>query len=188
MGVDPNSTAMRSIARTRTTAILSRHSPDCREAACLFPALGLFNGFIVSSFLSPAALVARIADPERDEEPRRGKSPPPDSDPFSDAELDENLSCLSRTITVAHLRLGKTPTTDCTDETDDWNDSECCFRSNLANTTILISMSEAYPCYPRNPWSSPTRASFVDLPGNVCFLDAPGRVLFVPSRSFRSQR
>jgi hypothetical protein len=49
------------------------------------------------SFLFPRRILSGIAGPEETKNPA-GKSPPPDSDPFSDAEFGENLADLSSQI------------------------------------------------------------------------------------------
>jgi hypothetical protein len=41
-----------------------------------------------SSFLTPAELVSEVAGPEETKNPA-GESPPPDSNPFSDAEFEK---------------------------------------------------------------------------------------------------
>src|SRR5260370_11412211 len=50
---------------------------------------------MVLPFSSPPSCVSRNAGPEETKN-LAGESPPPDSDPFSDGELCENLACLSR--------------------------------------------------------------------------------------------
>jgi hypothetical protein len=44
------------------------------------------------SFLLPLGQISDIAGPEEAKNPA-GESSPPDSDPFSDAEFDQNLGC-----------------------------------------------------------------------------------------------
>ncbi len=56
-------------------------------------AVGL-NRFMILPFL-PRYIDFEVAGPERDEEPS-GKSPPPESDPFSDAECGEDYGSQSR--------------------------------------------------------------------------------------------
>ena len=56
--------------------------------------LGWINEFM-SSFLFPPSRFLNCGS-GRGEEPGRGKSPPPDSDPFSDVECEKNPARLSR--------------------------------------------------------------------------------------------
>jgi hypothetical protein len=53
--------------------------------------------FILFPLLFPAALISWIAGSDRGEKPS-GKSPPPNSNPFSDGEFGKNLSCSSSTV------------------------------------------------------------------------------------------
>ena len=52
------------------------------------------------SFLFPAALAALVAGPQEAKNLGGEEEPPPDSDPFSNAESGENLVKLSRRFAV----------------------------------------------------------------------------------------
>ena len=55
------------------------------------------------SFLFPRRVDSAIAGPEEAKNPA-GKGPPPDSDPFSDAEFGKNLANLSRQFAASANR------------------------------------------------------------------------------------
>jgi hypothetical protein len=60
---------------------------------------------VLRSFLFPAVLILLVAGPEGGEEPS-GESPPPDSDPFSDAEFAKVLlGCQEKFAATADRRL-----------------------------------------------------------------------------------
>jgi hypothetical protein len=59
---------------------------------------------MVFPFFFPAELILCNCGSGRGEEPERGKSPPPDSDPFSQRDFAKNLTGLSSTISASAHR------------------------------------------------------------------------------------
>ena len=56
---------------------------------------------MVVPFFPPATLILWFGGSGRGEEPSGGKCPPPDSNPFNDAESAENRASLSRQFAAA---------------------------------------------------------------------------------------